>query len=416
MEVPRRRRRADDHFDDRRRQPDDALDARQQLIVERRRPATARRASRCRLLRRIERRDVVGEQRDDVRVAVLRRGHRLDDVAVVARMVVAVVADELAVGVVRGEEAVRVGLEREAGAVAVLRTAWKPLKNFCLPSSSNDAGMFLLVGDVRHRAGGDQHGARRQLDASMPSARVNAIALTWPNSSGIASTGFMFSVKAMPSFSALRDFFVIQPIGRRVLQALAIRERDAAPAADQAMKFGASPAAAARARSALHGRGRARRNSSRMPSSSASIMPRTRASPRSRDQRVVAIEDLLDLDRVIGHQLGGGIDAGQAAADDHRRQPRLQVRQRVRLERAGQLQRHQEVAGLADAANQVVLDVDDRRPAGAGGDRDVIDADAPTPRRAAARRRSGRRRRSAACRGAPASGGSASGSSCPSAR
>ena len=106
-------------------------------------------------------------------------------------------------------------------------------------------------------------------------------------------------------------------------------------------------------------------------------MPRTRALAKVADQRLVAVERLLDLDRVIRQQLGRGVDAGQAAADHDRRQPHLQVRQRVPLERAGQLQRHQEVAGLADAANQVVLDVDDRRPAGAGGNRDVIDAVRP---------------------------------------
>ena len=42
----------------------------------------------------------------------------------------------------------------------------------------------------------------------------------------------MFSVNEMPSSSALRHLLVIQPIRRRILQALAIRERDAAPAAD----------------------------------------------------------------------------------------------------------------------------------------------------------------------------------------
>ncbi len=36
-----------------------------------------------------------------------------------------------------------------------------------------------------------------------PSARVKIMALTCPNSSGTASTGFMFSVTEMPSSSAL---------------------------------------------------------------------------------------------------------------------------------------------------------------------------------------------------------------------
>ena len=95
------------------------------------------------------------------------------------------------------------------------------------------------------------------------------------------------------------------------------------------------------------------------------------------DERLVAIERLLDLQRVVGDQLGGGVDAGQAAANHDRGQPHLQVRQRIALERAGELQRHQEVAGLADAANQVVPDVDDGRTSGAGGDGDVIDAVGP---------------------------------------
>ena len=91
------------------RQAHDALDAREQLVVERRAERVPRLLP-LRLLGRIERGDVIGEQLDDVRVAVLGRRHRLHDVAVVARMVVAVVADELAVGVVRGEEAVRIRL------------------------------------------------------------------------------------------------------------------------------------------------------------------------------------------------------------------------------------------------------------------------------------------------------------------
>ena len=109
MEMPRRRGRAHDHFDDRRRQAHDLFDAREQLVVQLRDQRLPRRFA-LRLLRRIERRNVIVEQRDDVRVAVLRRRHRLDDVAVVARMVVAVVGDEFSVGVVRREEAVGIGL------------------------------------------------------------------------------------------------------------------------------------------------------------------------------------------------------------------------------------------------------------------------------------------------------------------
>ena len=165
----------------------------------------------------------------------------------------------------------------------------------------------------------------------------------------------------MPFLERLDHLFVIQAIGRRVVHALAVGERDAAPAADHgdevrrlARRRGARALGADRAavRQELVQDAQLLRDRT----------GRARApSPRSRDQRLVAIERLLDLHRVVGHQLGRGIDAGQAAADDDRRQARLQVRQRVALERAGQLQRHQEVAGLADAADQVVLHVDDGR-------------------------------------------------------
>ena len=55
----------------------------------------------------------------------------------------------------------------------------------------------------------------------------------------------------------------------------------------------------------------------------------------------------------------------------------LQVRDARVLVGAGELQGHQEVARLADAARQVVLHVDDRRPARARGDRDVVEAERP---------------------------------------
>src|SRR5205085_7384915 len=61
-------------------------------------------------------RDVLCEERGDLFVAVLGRSHRLDDVAGVSRMVVAVVADEAA--------AVRIGSEERA--LAFLRRDESP--------------------------------------------------------------------------------------------------------------------------------------------------------------------------------------------------------------------------------------------------------------------------------------------------
>ncbi len=142
------------------------------------------------------------------------------------------------------------------------------------------------------------------------------------------------------------------------------------------MKSGFSPAASARARSA-----RTRRPCDEELVEDALLLGVVHgADARLAElggQRFVARQRLFDLERVVGEELRGGIDAGQAAADHDGGQARLQIRQRIPLERAGELQRHQEVAGLADAANQVVLDVDDRRAARAGRDRDVIDAESP---------------------------------------
>ena len=242
----------------------------------------------------------------------------------------------------------------------------------------------------------------------VPSAarRVNAIALTCAELVGNRLDRIEVLGEDDALLERLADFLVIQPIGGRVLHPLAIGERHAAPLPHERDEIGRF--AGRRGARALGADGAAvPRNSSRMPCSSGSSRLAHRGSPISLHERFVAIEDLLDLQRVIGEQLGRRIDAGQPAADHHRRQPHLQVRQRVVLERAGQLQRHQEVAGLADAANQVVLDVDDRRPAGAGGDGHVIDAVRPRFFERSARRRSGCRRRCAASRAARASGGSA---------
>ena len=93
------------------------------------------------------------------------------------------------------------------------------------------------------------------------------------------------------------------------------------------------------------------------------------------DQRLVARQELLDLHRVIGERLGRGVDRGQAAADHDDRQPHRQVGDAVGLGRAGQLQRHQEIRGLAHAGREAVLHRDHGRPAGAGAQRDVVEAE-----------------------------------------
>ena len=94
-----------------------------------------------------------------------------------------------------------------------------------------------------------------------------------------------------------------------------------------------------------------------------------------RDQRLVAAEELLHLQRIIGERLGRGVDGGEPAADDHDRQPHLQVGEAVGLGGAGELQRHQEIGGLAHAGGEPVLHRDDGGPAGAGAQRDVVEAE-----------------------------------------
>ena len=91
-------------------------------------------------------------------------------------------------------------------------------------------------------------------------------------------------------------------------------------------------------------------------------------------QRFVAREELLHLHRVVGERFGRGVDRGQAAADHHDRQADLQVGDRFVLRRAGELQRHEEVGGGAHAAREAVRDLEHRRPAGTGAQRDVVEA------------------------------------------
>ena len=90
---------------------------------------------------------------------MLGRRHRLDHVAVIARVVVAVVGDELAAGIMRREKPGRIRFEAETS-VGVDRL--ETLEEFLLAIETERAGVFLFVGDVRHGAGCHEHGARRQ--------------------------------------------------------------------------------------------------------------------------------------------------------------------------------------------------------------------------------------------------------------
>ena len=93
-----------------------------------------------------------------------------------------------------------------------------------------------------------------------------------------------------------------------------------------------------------------------------------------RDQRFVAAQEFLHLHDVVGQRFGRRVDRRQAAADHDDRHADLQVGERIEFRRAGQLQRHQEIRRLANAAHQTVLHRDHGGPAGAGAERDVIEA------------------------------------------
>ena len=99
------------------------------------------------------------------------------------------------------------------------------------------------------------------------------------------------------------------------------------------------------------------------------------------DQGLVAREELLHLHRIIGERFRRGVDRGEAAADHHHRQAHGEIGEAVGLGRAGELQRHQEVRGLAHAAREAVLHRHDGRPPGAGAERDVVEAQREGARR-----------------------------------
>ena len=370
--------RAHDHLDDGRRQAIDADDRRAPLVVEARRERLPGRVAR-RLGGGVEPGDLVGEQRLDVRRAVLGRGHRAHHRPRVHRVVVAVVADRVPVAEVAGEEAdAAAGVFQREGAVRAAH-GLEALEGLGAVIDLERAGALALVGDVGRGAGGDEQAARRErhllarplelaLDQIEPLElhRLQRAALV-----GDAGERRQLLDEADPLLEELGDLLVVEAIGRAVGHVAPVDQRDAAPLLDQRREV-----------RHLAGRDRARPlGPHRAPVleelardlALLVVVGQLQRRGRLVPQRLPALEELLDLDRVVGGRLGGGVDAGQPAADHQRRQPDLQAGERVALERPRQLQRHQEVGRLAHAADQVVLDVDDRRLAGARRDPDVIE-------------------------------------------
>ncbi len=175
-------------------------------------------------------------------------------------------------------------------------------------------------------------------------------------------------------FQRLFDFLVIERVRRAVDHAFAIRHGDAAPAAQQFEDAGrlagrsrACPLGADRMRVRKEFRGH-------LGVLSAPARPHSRLAAFDA-QLLVALQELLDLHRVVRQRFGRRVDGRQAAADHQHRQPQLHVRERAGLGRAGELQRHQEVRRSAHAARQSVRDVEHRRAPGAHRQCDVIEAE-----------------------------------------
>src|SRR5205814_736693 len=102
---------------------------------------------------RIERRELAREELRDFRVALLRRRHRLDDVAGKPRMVVPVEGDEPAAAAVGREEAVRIGRQLKSAAGSRCRRV--RLEELPLRVELKRAAALVLIRDVRRRARGD---------------------------------------------------------------------------------------------------------------------------------------------------------------------------------------------------------------------------------------------------------------------
>ena len=83
------------------------------------------------------------------------------------------------------------------------------------------------------------------------------------------------------------------------------------------------------------------------------------------------------MNGIVSEQLRRSIDGRQSAADHERGKPDLQIRQSRSLVCAGELQCHQEVGCLADAACQIVFDIDNRRATRARGDGNMIESPVP---------------------------------------
>ena len=88
----------------------------------------------------------------------------------------------------------------------------------------------------------------------------------------------------------------------------------------------------------------------------------------------MALEEFLDLQRVISQRFGGSVDCSQPAADDHYRQPQLHIGNGVVLGRTSELQGHQKIRRRTHTTHQAVGHVEHGRAAGTDRQCNVVKA------------------------------------------
>lgn len=132
-------------------------------------------------------------------------------------------------------------------------------------------------------------------------------------------------------FKRLGHFFVIQPIGRGIYQALAVRDCDATPRITQGRQIGTSPFTPGQFSLVAHGATVFQKCLKdfllfRIAHAPDALFTEMRA------HLFELLQCFLDLHRVVGQYLGGRVDGGQAPADNDRGESHLQICQRRFLE------------------------------------------------------------------------------------
>ena len=87
--------------------------------------------------------------------------------------------------------------------------------------------------------------------------------------------------------------------------------------------------------------------------------------PMDRAEVFVTVQNLLNLNRIVGERFGAGIDGRQAATDHPGRKPDLHVGEGGFLRSTGKLKPHQEIRCFSNTPDEVVLKIDQGRLAGA---------------------------------------------------